>query len=231
MKILTILLMCCGSVYAADTTNTPTVSINPTGYIVVGHGDVGQFILRTVIQFGGTLITTNGLPPISDQWSYADDSRVIVINLTHQELPAVDSFLHQSFGQTAWRHDGQSAFYQLTTNGCSISFEDEDDATYVAISRPRSNESAATGSTEQSSDLSSLKTAELLYQVGQFDSAELALRAILKADPENQTAAMYLHLVERAQVARKQKFRYTWVGHWNPSILIVDTNTPSATQK
>lgn len=119
--------------------NPPPVVFGPPRVLVAGHGEVGQFILQTAIQFGGTPITTNSLPHISDKWSYADDPGGIVINLTHQDLTAVDSFLHQAFGQPVWRHDGQSAYYQLTTNACSISFMDEHDATYVVISRPHSN--------------------------------------------------------------------------------------------
>ena len=65
---------------------------------------------------------------------------------------------------------------------------------------------AAVQSTEQSSAIPSLKTAEQLYHEGQFDSAELALRAILKADPKNQEARYYLSLVYRseAEVAARQ---------------------------
>jgi len=58
---------------------------------------------------------------------------------------------------------------------------------------------AATGSSEQSSAIPSLKMAEQLYREGQFDSAELALRAILLNDPKNQEARYYLELVYRAE--------------------------------
>ena len=61
-------------------------------------------------------------------------------------------------------------------------------------------------STKQSPAIPSLKTAEQCYHDGQFDSAELALRAVLKADPKNQEARYYLSLVYRseAEVASRQ---------------------------
>jgi hypothetical protein len=104
-------------------------------HFVAGHGDVGQFILQTAIQFGGTPVTTNNLPPISDQWSYLEDKGGVIINLTHQELPAVESFLHQSFGQPAGGNAGKDGYYQLTTNGASIYFTDVNHATQVIILR------------------------------------------------------------------------------------------------
>jgi hypothetical protein len=106
---------------------------------VAGHSDVGQFILQTAVQFGGVPATTNGLPPISDQWRYSEDSGGIIINLTHQDFPAVESFLHQSFGQPAGGHDGKNGYYRLTTNGGSIYFTDADHATQVIILRSHPN--------------------------------------------------------------------------------------------
>ena len=63
-----------------------------------------------------------------------------------------------------------------------------------------------TSSTQPSSAIPSLKDAEQLYHAGQLDSAELALRAILKADPKNQEARYYLSLVYRSEseVANRQ---------------------------
>jgi hypothetical protein len=139
MKTLALLFICCGTVYAADTTNSVPVVTGPPRHIVAGHGEVGQFILQTVIQFGGTPITTNGLPHISAQWSYADQPGGIVINLKQQELPAAVSFLHRAFGQPTWQHGDTNGFFQLTKNGCTIGFMDEHGATYVTITRPHPN--------------------------------------------------------------------------------------------
>jgi hypothetical protein len=139
MKILAILFMCCGTLYAADSTNMPRVVIGPPRHIVTGNGDVGQFILQTTIRFGATPITTNGLPSITTQaaqWDYADDPGGIVIKLKHQELPAAVSFLHQAFGQPTWQHNDTSGYYQLTTNGCSIYFTAEHGGPYITINRP-----------------------------------------------------------------------------------------------
>jgi hypothetical protein len=49
-----------------------------------------------------------------------------------------------------------------------------------------------------------LRTAEDLFRDGQLDSAELALRAILKTDPENPEAQYYLTAVHRSQAANRQ---------------------------
>jgi hypothetical protein len=140
MKILALLFICCAIVFAGDTTNTPTVVFGPPRHLVTGHGDVGQFILKTTIRFGATPITTNGLPSItaqSSQWEYADDPGGIVIKLTHQELPAAVSFLHQAFGRPTWQHDGTNGFFQLTTKGCTVGFAKDKQASWVSITRPR----------------------------------------------------------------------------------------------
>jgi len=139
MKILTLLFMCCGTLYAADATNTPKVVFGPPRHIVTGHGDVGQFILQTTIRFGATPITTNGLPSItaqSAQWDYADDPGGIGILLTHEQLPATVSFLHKAFGQPTFEHGGTNGIYHLTKKGCAVSFQTEHDSTYVVIWRP-----------------------------------------------------------------------------------------------
>jgi len=104
-------------------------------HFVTGQGDVGQFILRTAIQFGGTPVTTNNLPLISDGWSYLEDKGGIIINLKHQELPAVESFLHQSFGPPAGGNAGMNGYYHLTTNGAMIYFMDVNHTTQVIIDR------------------------------------------------------------------------------------------------
>jgi Tfp pilus assembly protein PilF len=66
--------------------------------------------------------------------------------------------------------------------------------------------SATRSSTETAAAIPSLKSAERFYHEGQLDSAELALRAILHADPKNQEAWYYLSLVYRseAEVASRQ---------------------------
>jgi hypothetical protein len=102
-------------------------------HFVTGHGDVGQFILQTAIQFGGHPVTTNNLPLISAHWSYLEDKGGIIINLDHQELPAVEAFLHQSFGPPAAGNAGKDGYYHLTTNGAMILFTDITHTTQVFI--------------------------------------------------------------------------------------------------
>jgi len=100
-----------------------------------GHGDVGQFVLQTAVQFGGTPISTNGLPPISDQWHYSEDAGGFIIHFSQRDFQAVESFLHQSFGQPAGGHPGANGYYRLTKFGGSIYFTDDDDQTTVIILR------------------------------------------------------------------------------------------------
>jgi len=90
-------------------------------HFIAGHGDVGQFVLQTAERFGGTPIATNGLPHISDQWEYFEDSDGVVIMLSKQTFPAVVEFLHQSFGQPSGYGDsGRYYAYQLSTNGTTV---------------------------------------------------------------------------------------------------------------
>jgi hypothetical protein len=112
-------------------------------HFVVGHGDVGQFILQTAVQFGGAPITTNGLPNVSDQWRYSEDEGGFIINLQQRDFPAVESFLLESFGQPAGGHTGKNGYYRLTTNGGSIYFTDADRATQIILLRSHPKKSSS----------------------------------------------------------------------------------------
>ena len=93
-------------------------------HFIAGHDDVGQFILKTAEQFGGTPTATNGLPRISDQWSYFEESNRVVIKLSNQTFPAVVEFLHQSFGKPTGTGDSYRYYeyqLQLTTKGAILS--------------------------------------------------------------------------------------------------------------
>ncbi len=101
---------------------------------IAGHGDVGQFVLQTAERFGGIPIATNGLPSISDKWSYFEDSDGVVIMLSKQIFPDVVAFLHQSFGQPAGYGDSDRYYYyQLSTNGGSLYLHQWDNNTEVKI--------------------------------------------------------------------------------------------------
>lgn len=104
-------------------------------HFAAGHGDVGQFILHTAIQFSGNPAVTNGLPVISDQWSYSEDAGGFIIHLSQQEFPAVESFLRRSFGQPAGGNPGKNGYYRLTPRGGGIYFTDDDHLTTVIILR------------------------------------------------------------------------------------------------
>jgi hypothetical protein len=87
----------------------------------VGHGDVGQFILQSAEKFGGTPLATNGLPPITEQWSYHEDTDEVEILISKQVFPAVAAFLHQSFGEPTGRWGrGEVIEYRFSTNGACL---------------------------------------------------------------------------------------------------------------
>ena len=105
-----------------------------------GHGDVGSFILQTAEHYGGTPITTNGLPFISDQWRYCDISKDVVIHLAQKKFPAVETFLKQSFGkEVGWGGDDYR-IYRLSTNGVTVYLYGCGDVTEIIIcSHPKPN--------------------------------------------------------------------------------------------
>lgn len=91
--------------------------------------------MQTAVHFGGTPITTNGLPTISGQWSYSEDAGGFVIHLLPQDFPAIESFLHESFGDPAGGNPGKNGYYRLTASGGSIYFTDAGRVTEVIILR------------------------------------------------------------------------------------------------
>ena len=98
----------------------------------VGHGDAGQFILQTAERFGGTPTATNGLPRISDQWWYYDGGDRVVIDLSSQAFPAVEAFLHQSFGLPT--SDGNKhCLYLFSTNRGYLYLTGSDKDTEILI--------------------------------------------------------------------------------------------------
>lgn len=87
-----------------------------------GQGDIGQFILQTAEQFGGTPTVTNGLPHIPGRWHCLKEKDRIIIELSKQTFPAVVDFLHRSFGQPdGYGGSGTYYEYDLTKKGAVVS--------------------------------------------------------------------------------------------------------------
>jgi hypothetical protein len=92
-------------------------------HFIAGHDDVGQFILQTAKRFGGTPLATNGLTPISDQWSYIEDTNGVVIMLSKQAFPVILDFLHQSLGKPSGEGDSGRVLFLLAFNQSPMEHE------------------------------------------------------------------------------------------------------------
>ena len=106
-----------------------------------GRGDVGKFILQRTVMFGSSPTTTTGLPAVAGRWRYSEDARGVVIHLSREQSPAVESLLRQAIGQPQFgsldRVDGQKfAEYRLTPKGGGIQFASGDKGTQVILIRP-----------------------------------------------------------------------------------------------
>jgi hypothetical protein len=110
-----------------------------------GSGDAGQFILRQVVAHGGRPVSTNSLPLIGEQWSYFRDEYGVVMRLPHDRFPAVESFLHQSFGKPSvplseTTDGGKVGIYGVKAIGAGIQFGYDKNEAFVNILRPISME-------------------------------------------------------------------------------------------
>jgi len=106
-----------------------------------GHGDVGQFILRQAVSYGGNPTVTNGLPIISERWRYSEDINGVVIFMSRNDYSSVESFLTQAFGKPQFgpkdtSDGGRMGEYRLTSKGGGIQFSHDDNDTEVVIIRP-----------------------------------------------------------------------------------------------
>jgi hypothetical protein len=98
---------------------SPYIPMNITAKRFTGHGDAGQFILRTARDYGAVPRVTNGLPRISVQWRYTKyDDGTIEMTLPVNAFPDVRRLLKQMLGPpqgsaaSGWYFE-----YDLSTNG------------------------------------------------------------------------------------------------------------------
>ena len=110
---------------------------------VIGHGDVGRFIMQQAIIRGGTPMTTNGLPAITTQWRYATDKYGVVIRMPRDQDSSVEEYLRRAFGKPGLgpvdsSDGGRLVAYRLTTTGGGIQYVSHTNWTQVTIVRPMS---------------------------------------------------------------------------------------------
>lgn len=117
-----------------------------TKHFVIGHGDVGLFILQQTERVGAVPRKSVGLPKISDYWRYemSDDELAMNIYLSRDAYPAVEAFLLEAFGPPRLgpivADDGKSGagVYRLTPTGGGLLFRYDDEHTVVlVVSRQR----------------------------------------------------------------------------------------------
>jgi hypothetical protein len=113
-----------------------------TEHSTIGHGDVGQFILQQAINYGGSPTTTNGLPVITSNWRYSEDSYGMQIYLSRSDYVSVELFLNQAFaGKPQFgpkvSDDGSSRIheYRMSSKGGGIQLSGHDSGTLIIIIR------------------------------------------------------------------------------------------------
>jgi len=103
-----------------------------------GRGDAGQFILQRAAVYRGSPIATNGLTAINGRWRYREDEYGVVIHLSRQQYPAVETLLRGAFGQPQYGpvdtdEGGKLEEYRPTSKGGGIQFSCDAKSTTVIL--------------------------------------------------------------------------------------------------
>jgi hypothetical protein len=108
-----------------------------------GHGEVSDFILQQTLILvpNAQLVVTNNLPKISGNWRYSQDQFGVVICMSKESYPMVETFLRQAFGTpklgpTDTNDGGEFGMYRLTSKGGVIQFLRDEKVTQIIIIRP-----------------------------------------------------------------------------------------------
>src|SRR5579859_3328975 len=101
-------------------------------HYVRGQGDVGQFILRHAVAFGGLPVATNGLPTITGDWQYIQDEYGVGILLPRSQYQPVQDFVRAAFGPPS-----NSAGWSVRDFGVAIGVQKADSNTIVGIYPPK----------------------------------------------------------------------------------------------
>lgn len=110
-------------------------------HFVKGRGEVGQFIVQQAVARCGLPPPTNNLPPIPGGWRYSKDQYGVVVQMSREQYPAVESLLRQTFGEPRFgpvdtKDGGKLGGYRLTPKGGSIQFGYDAERTQVIVIRP-----------------------------------------------------------------------------------------------
>ena len=88
---------------------------------------------------------TNDLPTFTGRWRFFEDQYGVVIRMSREQYPAVESLLRLSFGEpkfgpTETVDGGKFGGYRLTSKGGGIQFGCDTKQTQVTIIRPLSKQ-------------------------------------------------------------------------------------------
>jgi hypothetical protein len=114
-----------------------------TEHFTKDSGDVGQFILRQAIRYGGSPTSTNGLPVVTSRWRYLEDAHGMQIHLPADTYSDVESFLDKAFAGVrqfgpAGSPDTRTRIhsYRMSAKGGGIQLSEQDSDTQVIVLRP-----------------------------------------------------------------------------------------------
>ncbi len=110
-------------------------------HFVKGRGDVGQFIVQEAFVRCGRLAPTNNLPVSPGGWRYSKDQHGVVVQMSREQYPAVESLLRQTFGEPRFgpvdtKEGGKLGAYRLTPKGGGIQFGYDAERTQVIVISP-----------------------------------------------------------------------------------------------
>lgn len=111
-------------------------------HFMKGRGDVGRFIVQQVVVRCALSVPTNDLPVISGRWRYSEDQEGVVIRMSREQYPAIESLLRQTFGAPRFGPvdtkdgSGKLGMYRLTPKGGVIQFGYDAQRTQVIVIRP-----------------------------------------------------------------------------------------------
>ena len=116
-----------------------------TEHYVKSQGDVGQFILRQAINYGGSPTTTNNLPVVMSHWRFSEDAHGMQIYLPSNDYSNVETFLNQAFAdkqqfgpKVSEAGSSQIHEYRMSPIGGGIQLTGNNAETSVIIIRPKS---------------------------------------------------------------------------------------------
>jgi len=113
-------------------------------------GDLGEFILSSVLRYGGQPRTTNGLPRVDAQWKaetltgakYLGDREQFSIRVQGDRFQQVTNFLAQAYGtpfqQATSTSSGLHGFYSKDNIGVATQFyRDETETGLILVGVPK----------------------------------------------------------------------------------------------